>query len=128
MPKFTAINSAIEVDLSGQANTEFAAERYVGTIGGALDFSRAAHASQGGLAIIAMPSTLKKRDGTTISRIVSRLRGPASVGRADVGLVVTEHGVADLRGMTLGERARALAGIAAPEFRDELAAQAVTDN
>lgn len=121
-PRFTAINSAIEVDLSGQANTETAAGRYVGTIGGALDFTRGAHASEGGLAILALPSVVERRDGTAVSRIVARLSGPATIGRADAGIVVTEHGVADLRGLGLGERRDALLQVADPRFRDELAA------
>ena len=121
-PRFTAINSAIEVDLSGQANTETAAGRYVGTIGGALDFTRGAHASEGGLAILALPSVATRRDGTAVSRIVARLSGPAAIGRADAGIVVTEHGAADLRGLGLGERRDALLQIADPRFRDELAA------
>lgn len=121
-PRFTAINSAIEIDLSGQANTEMAAGRYVGTIGGALDFTRGAHASEGGLPLLALPSVATRRDGTAISRIVARLSGPATIGRADTGIVVTEHGVADLRGLGLNERRDALLQVADPRFRDELAA------
>lgn len=121
-PRFCAINSAIEVDLSGQANTEMAAGRYVGTIGGALDFTRGAHASKGGLAILALPSLVTRRDGSAISRIVARLSGPAAIGRGDAGIIVTEHGVADLRGLGLKARRDALLQIADPRFYDELAA------
>lgn len=124
LPGFTAINSAIEVDLSGQANTEAVGGRYLGAIGGAVDFSRAAHASSGGMPIIALTSTARAKNGTESSRIVAGLSGPATIGRADIGVIVTEHGAADLRGLSLGERARRLVEIADPRFRDELAAAA----
>ncbi|MBW3098171.1 acetyl-CoA hydrolase/transferase family protein [Pseudohoeflea coraliihabitans] len=121
LPRFTAINSAIEVDLSGQANTETVGRRYVGTIGGALDFARGAAASKGGKAILALPSTVTLRDGSVKSRIVRSLAGPATIPRADAGIIVTEHGIADLRQASLAERARRLIAIADPRFRDELA-------
>ncbi|RXV59159.1 acetyl-CoA hydrolase [Roseovarius sp. A46] len=120
LPAFTAINSALEVDLSGQANTESAGGRYLGTIGGAVDFSRGAQASEGGKAILALTATAQRRDGTLFSRIVPRLSGPATVGRGDIGIVVTENGIADLRGQTLDERRRRLTAIADPAFRDDL--------
>ena len=119
--KFTAINAAIEVDLSGQINAEVAGGRYVGAVGGAADFLRGAHASKGGLPIVALPATVRGRDGTR-SRIVTRLNGPASTARADAGIIVTEHGVADLRGLGLAERRRRMLDIAAPEFRTALEA------
>lgn len=119
LPAFTAINSALEVDLSGQANTETVGERYVGTIGGALDFLRGARASAGGLPIIALPSTVEVK-GQRRSRITDRLSGPATIGRADAAIIVTEHGIADLRALTLAERAEALIAIADPAFRDGL--------
>jgi acyl-CoA hydrolase len=115
LPRLAAINSAIEVDLTGQVNAEVAGGRYVGAVGGATDFLRGAHASQGGLPIIALPATAGAR-----SRIAARLSGPVSTGRADVGLVVTEHGVADLRGVDLAERRRRMVAIAAPEHREQL--------
>lgn len=117
--RFTAINSAIEVDLSGQINTEVARGAYVGAVGGALDFLRGAHLSRGGLPIVALPATA----GTglhKVSRIVVSLSGPATIPRSDAGLIVTEYGVADLRGLPLLERAKRLISIAAPEFREEL--------
>lgn len=119
MPAFTAINSALEVDLSGQANTETVGGRYVGTIGGALDFLRGARASADGLPIIALPSTVEAK-GERRSRITARLSGPATIGRADAAIIVTEHGIADLRPLTLAERAEALIAIADPAFRDDL--------
>jgi len=114
--RLVAINSAIEVDLTGQVNAETASGRYVGAVGGAGAFLRGAHASRGGLPIIALPST-----AGSDSRIVTRLSGPVSTARSDVGLVVTEHGVADLRGLALTARREAMIAIAAPEHRSALA-------
>ena len=114
--KFVAVNSAIEVDLTGQVNAEVAGGAYVGAVGGGADFLRGASRSPMGLPIVALPSTAR---GT--SRIVPALSGPVSTSRADVGLVVTEYGVADLRGCTLDERRRRLTAIAHPDHRDELA-------
>jgi acetyl-CoA hydrolase len=113
--RFTAINSAVEVDLSGQINAEVAAGVYVGAVGGAVDFLRAAHYSRGGLPIVALPSTAGKH-----SRIVAKLNGPVSTPRSDAGIIVTEYGVADLRGATLGERARRMLAIVHPEHRERL--------
>ncbi|MBB6122975.1 acetyl-CoA hydrolase/transferase family protein [Sphingobium subterraneum] len=107
--KFVAINSAIEVDLTGQVNAEVAGGHYVGAVGGAGAFLRGAHESRGGLPIIALPSTAKGR-----SRIVANLSGPVSTARADAGIVVTEHGVADLRGLSLRRRREAMLAIAEP--------------
>ena len=92
--RFVAINSAVEVDLTGQANGELARGSYIGAVGGALDFIRAANASPGGVSIIALPA----------SRVVEKLAGPVSVPRSEAGIVVTEHGAADLRGCTLRGR------------------------
>ena len=113
--RFTALNSAVEVDLSGQINAEVAAGVYVGAVGGAVDFLRAAHYSKGGLPIVALPSTAGKH-----SRIVAKLGGPVSTPRSDAGLIVTEYGVADLRGAGLAERARRLLAIAHPDHREQL--------
>lgn len=96
LERFVAINSAVEVDFTGQVNGEVAKESYVGAVGGALDFIRAANQSPGGVSIIALPA----------SRIVERLSGPVSVPRSEAALFVTEHGSADLRGCTLRERER----------------------
>jgi acetyl-CoA hydrolase len=113
-----AINSAIEVDLSGNVNAEVAGDRYLGAIGGQVDFVRGAFVSPGGRSIIALPSTTP--DGKR-SRIVSSLEGrPVTTSRADVDLVVTEYGVADLRGRSLTERAARLRAVAHPDFRDRL--------
>src|SRR5882672_5076140 len=94
--RFVAINSAVEVDLTGQVNGEVARGSYVGAVGGALDFIRAANDSRGGVAITALPA----------ARVVGRLSGPVSVPRSEAGIIVTEHGAADLRGCTLAERER----------------------
>lgn len=119
LDRFAAINSAIEVDLTGQINAEIAGGRYVGAVGGAMDFIRAARASHGGLPIVALPS-VARTGGNFRSRIVASLNGPVSTPRADAAIIVTEHGYADLRALTLSERAKALISIAAPEFREAL--------
>jgi acetyl-CoA hydrolase len=100
-PRFVAINSAVEVDLTGQVNGELAGGSYVGAVGGALDFVRAANQSLGGVAITVIPS----------GRIVERLSGPVSVPRSEAGVIVTEKGAADLRGCSLRERERRLRAI-----------------
>ncbi|ART56989.1 acetyl-CoA hydrolase [Acidovorax carolinensis] len=117
--KLAAINAAIEVDLTGQINAEVAAGCYVGAVGGAVDFLRGAARSRGGLPIVALPATAKGK-----TRIVAQLSGPVSTPRSDAGLIVTEHGVADLRGQTLSRRVRRLIDIAAPEHREDLERQA----
>ena len=119
LPRFRAINSALEVDLAGQINTECVGGKYVGTIGGAVDFTRGAQAAQGGLAIIALPSVAGS-GATRQSRIALKLSGPVSIARSDACVIVTEYGVADLRGLTLRERTAKLIAIAHPDFRDLL--------
>ncbi|WP_084360782.1 acetyl-CoA hydrolase/transferase family protein [Hydrogenophaga palleronii] len=114
--KLVAINSAIEVDLSGQVNAEVANECYIGAVGGAADFLRGAARSRGGVPIIALPSTTARGR----SRIVPALCGPVSTSRSDVGFVVTEHGIADLRGQSLSNRVRRLVEVAAPTYREGL--------
>jgi acyl-CoA hydrolase len=112
---FVSINSAIEVDLSGQIGAEMRRGTYVGAVGGQVDFTRAA-ALTGARSIIAMRSTSAGR--STINARISS--GVVTTSRSDVDAVVTEHGVAHLRGRTLRERARALIAIAAPEHREQL--------
>ncbi len=118
-----AINSAIEVDLTGQVCSDSIGPYVYSGFGGQVDFIRGAAMSKGGRPIIAIPSTARK--GET-SRIVPFLKQGAGVvtSRADVHYVVTEHGVANLFGRNLRERAEALIRIAHPRFRDELAAAA----
>jgi acyl-CoA hydrolase len=114
--RLVAINSAVEVDLTGQVNAEVANGVYVGAVGGLADFLRGAARSRGGLPIIALPA----RAGAA-SRIVATLGGPVTVARSDVALVVTEHGVADLRGVPLAARAERMIAIADPDARAGLA-------
>lgn len=119
--RMTAINAAIEVDLTGQVNAELAADRYVGAVGGAVDFLRGAACSRGGVPIVALPSTARG-----VGRIVSRLSGPVSTPRSEGIVVVTEHGVADLRGATLNQRVERMIAIAHPDLRADLDARADT--
>ncbi|MGO1501318.1 MAG: acetyl-CoA hydrolase/transferase family protein [Marinobacter sp.] len=114
---FIALNSAIEVDLSGQVNAEVANGRLVGAVGGQVDFIRGANASLGGRAIIALPSTAKNG---TVSRIVPTV-GNVTCARSDVDAIVTEWGVAELRGLGLAARAGRMIEVAAPQFREGLA-------
>jgi len=101
LERFVAINAALEVDLTGQVNAEVAKGGYVGAVGGALDFIRAANQSPGGVALICLPS----------NRIVQTLSGPVATPRSEAGVIVTEKGAADLRGCTLRERERRLQAI-----------------
>src|SRR6185436_8124432 len=118
-----AVNSALEVDLTGQVCADSLGTRIYSGFGGQLDFIRGARRSRNGKAIIALPSTAKEGK---VSRIVPLLQPGAGVvtTRADVQYVVTEHGVADLFGRTLRERAEALIAIAHPGFQEGLAAAA----
>jgi acetyl-CoA hydrolase len=118
IPDFIAINSAIEVDLTGQVNAEIANGSYLGAVGGQPDFVRGALVAPRGKSIIALPSTAR---GGDVSRIVSDLSGGiASNPRSDADYIVTEWGVAELRGKTLAERARLMVQLAAPPFREDL--------
>ncbi len=115
---FVAINSTLEVDLTGQVNSETVAGRHVGVIGGQSDFMRGAQRSPGGRNILVLESTARKG---TVSRIVGSLSGGiVSASRAEVDFVVTEYGIAELRGRTLEERSRALIAISHPDFRAAL--------
>ena len=117
--RMVAINSALQIDLTGQVCADSLGTRPYSGFGGQLDFIRGAARSKGGVPIIALPSTA--RDGT-LSRIVPMLEPGAGVvtSRADVHYVVTEHGIAYLHGKTLRERAEALIAIADPRFQAEL--------
>jgi acyl-CoA hydrolase len=117
--RMVAINSAIEVDLTGQVCAESIGSQFYSGFGGQLDFIRGAARSKYGKPIIALPSTAK---GGTISRIVPRLAHGAGVltGRGDVHYVVTEYGVAYLHGRTIRQRAEALIQIAHPKFHNQL--------
>ncbi|HET9974521.1 MAG TPA: acetyl-CoA hydrolase/transferase C-terminal domain-containing protein [Streptosporangiaceae bacterium] len=117
LDKLVTVNSAVEVDLTGQVNAEQTGSWYLGGTGGQVDFVRAGARSPGGRAVIALPATA--RDGT-VSRITARLSGPVTTARSEVDVIVTEFGAAELKGRTLAERARRLAAIAHPGFRDDL--------
>jgi acyl-CoA hydrolase len=121
-PKVTAINSAIEVDITGQVCADSIGDRQYSGVGGQMDFIRGAALSEGGKPIIALPSVTSSGE----SRIVSMLK-PAAGGvttRAHVHFVVTEQGIADLFGKNLRQRAAALIAVAHPSHRDALAAEA----
>ncbi len=117
--RMVAINSALQIDLTGQVCSDSIGTKPYSGFGGQVDFIRGASHSRGGRAIIALPSTAKEG---AISRIAPVLDPGAGVvtSRADVHWVVTEHGVANLHGKTVRERAEALIGIADPKFRDDL--------
>ena len=116
LSNFFAVNSALEVDLTGQVGAEVVAGRYLGAIGGQVDFVRGAIASPGGRSGIALPSVTAKGH----SRIVPQV-GLVTCSRADADTVVTEHGVAELRGQPVSERVRRMIAIAAPDHREGLA-------
>ncbi len=117
--RMTAINSALQIDLSGQVSADSIGARFYSGVGGQMDFIRGAALAPEGRAIIALPATAV---GGSVSRIVPFLTQGAGVvtTRAHVRTIVTEFGVAELHGRTVGERARALIAIADPRFRDEL--------
>jgi acyl-CoA hydrolase len=117
--RMTAINSALEVDLTGQVCADSIGWKLYSGVGGQMDFLRGAALAEEGRAIIALPSTAMNG---SCSRIVPTLRQGAGVvtTRAHVQTVVTEFGVAELHGRSIAERARALIAIAAPQFREEL--------
>ena len=125
-PQVMAINSALQVDLSGQVCADSLGTRIYSGVGGQMDFVRGAALSEGGRSVIALPATAA---GGRVSRISSLLAPGAGVvtTRAHVHYVVTEYGVANLRARSLAERAKALIGIAAPQFREQLAQEAYQD-
>lgn len=117
LDQLVTINSALEVDLSGQVNAEQSGTAYLGGTGGQVDFVRAGSRSRGGRSIIALSATAK---GGSLSKIVPTLSGPVTTARSDVDVIVTEFGAAELKGQTLAERTRRLIAIAHPDFREEL--------
>ena len=116
-----SVNSTIEMDLTGACNSEYVKGHQFTSTGGQLDFVRGAYASKGGMSFIAFQSSIKNG---TISKIVPRLSGPVTTPRTDVHYVVTENGVANMKGLSSTERAHALIGLADPAFQDELTAAA----
>lgn len=120
IPNLMAVNSALEVDLFGQVNCEMLGGRQVSGVGGLVDFVRGARASNGGRAVIAATSVAgRERRSRIVPELNHRLTG---IARTDIDQVVTEHGVASLRGLGVDARARALIAIAAPEHRASLEA------
>ena len=120
--KIVAINSAIEVDLTGQINAEVAAGAYLGGVGGQVDFVRGVQMASAGRSVIALPATARE---SAISRIVARLEGGVvTTARSDADIIVTEFGAAELRGQPLDERMRRMVAIAHPNFRDALEREA----
>jgi acyl-CoA hydrolase len=117
LSRLVTINSALEVDLTGQVNAEQSGPAYLGGTGGQVDFVRAGARSPSGAALMVLGSTAK---GGSISKIVPALSGPVTTARTEVDVVVTEYGAAELKGQSLAERARRLVAIAHPDFREEL--------
>jgi acyl-CoA hydrolase len=123
LPGFVSIGSALEVDLAGAINLEWRGGRRISSVGGAPDFVHAARYSRGGRSIIALPASA----GNGASRIVAKLEKP-SISAEYADAIVTEHGVANLKGLALSARADALAAIAAPQHRAALAASVGRDS
>ena len=123
---FISINNAIDMDLFGQVNAESAGTKHISGTGGQLDFVMGAYLSHGGKSFVCMSSTVTAKDGTVKSRIVPTLT-PGSIAtdpRSCVHHIVTEYGMVNLKGLSTWERAESLIGIAHPDFRDELIAEA----
>lgn len=122
--KLVCINSCVQVDFMGQIASECIGPKQISGVGGQVDFVRGAAMSEDGLgkAIIAMPSVTKHKDGTLVSKIVPFLDHGAAVttSRCDADYIITEYGIAEMKGQSLHNRARKLIDIAHPEFREEL--------
>ncbi|MCL2368163.1 MAG: 4-hydroxybutyrate--acetyl-CoA CoA transferase [Oscillospiraceae bacterium] len=129
-PNFISVNAAIEVDFFGQVSAETIGTRHHSGTGGQHDFVRGAWQSKGGQSFIAIPSTSTGKDGVVRSKINSTLTPGAVVStpKNDVDMVVTEFGIAKLRGRSLGQRTKALIEIAHPDFRDQLTFEAKKRN
>jgi acyl-CoA hydrolase len=118
VPQFVAVNTALQVALDGSVNVERIGSEIVGGVGGHADFARGASACADGLSVVVLRST-HRGDSTIVPSVPA-----VTTARTDIDLVVTEHGVADLRGRTDAERARLLAAIAHPDHRDALESHA----
>jgi acyl-CoA hydrolase len=119
IPRFVGCNTALQVGLDGSINIERIGSRLITSIGGHADFCAGASRSPGGMSIIALRATTPKGASTIVRKVDT-----VSTPRCDVSIVVTEHGIADLRGVGDPERSRRIAAVAAPEHRDALADQA----
>ena len=124
--RMVAINSAIEIDLTGQVCADSIGPKFFSGVGGQLDFIYGASRAKEGVPIIAMSSTTTMKDGSLVSKIVSTLKPGAGVvtGRNHVHYIVTEYGVADLYGKSVRQRVKALVNVAHPDFRTDLEKQA----
>ncbi len=124
--RMVAVNSAIEVDLTGQVCADSIGPKLYSGVGGQLDFIYGASRSKDGVPIIALPSIATLKDGTVVSKIAAMLKHGAGVvtSRNHVRFVVTEWGVADLYGKTIRQRAQVLINVAHPDFREDLTRQA----
>ena len=124
--RMIAINSAIEVDLTGQICADSIGPRFYSGVGGQFDFIYGASLSEGGIPIVALPSTLTASDGKLVSRITPMLKPGAGITttRNHVHYIATEYGIVDLYGKTIRQRAKLLISIAHPAFRDDLSFQA----
>ena len=122
MKNVISINGGVELDLMGQENAESAGTRQLSGTGGQLDFLEGAYRSQGGKGFICLASTHQKKDGSLKSNIVPFIPGGSTVSapRTMIQYVATEYGIAKLSGLSLKERAEAMANIAHPDFREEL--------
>jgi acyl-CoA hydrolase len=118
IPRLVSVNSAIEVDLMGQVNSEMAGGRYVGAVGGLVDFVRGASASENGRSIIAFKSTDRRLKHSRI--VPPGTPDVVTCGKDSIDTVVTEYGAAEIKGCDLAERRRRLSAIAHPKFRDDL--------
>jgi acetyl-CoA hydrolase len=124
--RMVAINSAIEIDLTGQVCADSIGPKFFSGVGGQLDFIYGASRAKEGVPIIAMPSTNTMKDGSLVSKIVPTLKPGAGVvtGRNHVHYIITEYGVADLYGKSVRQRVKALVNLAHPDFRADLEKQA----
>ena len=124
--RMVAVNSALEVDLTGQVCADSIGTKFYSGVGGQLDFIYGASRAKGGVPIMALPSTARGSDGACINRIVTTLKPGAGVTltRNHVHYVVTEYGVAQLYGKSIRQRAQALINIAHPQFREQLMREA----
>jgi len=122
---FVSINACVEIDLFGQVCSESVGYRHLSGTGGQLDFVEGAYKSKGGQSFICMPSTITKKDGTLISKIMPTLTPGAIVTdpRTATHMLVTEYGIANMKGLSTWQRAEAIINIAHPDFRDMLIAE-----
>jgi len=118
LDRLLAVNSALEVDLTGQIGAEVAGQSYVGTIGGQVDFARAALRSEGGRSVVGLPARTESGRPRIVARLAS---GVVTTARSDADVIVTEYGVAELRYQPVGERIRRMIAIAHPDDREALA-------